>query len=126
MYQQIVLIGRLGGDPELRYTDSGMAVCTFSMATDEVRKVKDESKKVATWWRITAWGKTGENVNQYLHKGSLALVTGRIRADETTGGPRMYQRDDGSWAASYEMTANEVKFLDSKSSEAKTTDDVPF
>ena len=127
MYQHIILIGRLGTDPELRYMDSGQAVCTFSLATSDKWTGKDGAKKEqTTWWRVTAWGKTGENVNSFLKKGAQVMVTGKLRPDEN-GSPRVFQKSDGNWASSYELTASEVKFLDSKkTSEGATEDEIAF
>lgn len=115
MYATIILAGNLGRDPELRYTPSGQAVANFSIATNRQYTSGDGEKvKETTWFRITAWGKTGEVCNQYLTKGSKVLVEGRLNADQETGGPRIWERDDGTPAANFEVTANTVKFLSSR------------
>ncbi|MEN4100416.1 MAG: single-stranded DNA-binding protein, partial [Anaerolineaceae bacterium] len=64
-----------------------------------------------------AWGKTAENCNQYLRKGSLALVEGRLVCDPETGGPRLYTRQDGLPAASFEVSASTVRFLSGRDGE---------
>jgi single-strand DNA-binding protein len=112
MYQKIIIVGNLGKDPEMRYAPNGDAVTNLNVATN--RKYTDKSGqlvKETTWFRVSVWGKQAENCNQYLKKGSLVLVEGRLQADKSTGGPRVFSRQDGSSGASFEMTANEVKFL---------------
>ncbi|MEK6574711.1 MAG: single-stranded DNA-binding protein [Chloroflexota bacterium] len=112
MYQKTIIVGNLGKDPEMRYAPNGDAVTNLNVATN--RKYTDKSGqlvKETAWFRVSAWGKQAENCNQYLKKGSLVLVEGRLQADKTTGGPRVYSKSDGSHGASFEMTALEVKFL---------------
>lgn len=115
-YQKLIIVGNLGADPELRWTQSGHAVTNFSMAvnrsyTDSNGQQIDET----TWYRISVWGGQAEAVNQYLQQGSRVLVEGRLKSDPETGGPRVYQRQDGTWGASYEVTARRVVFLSSRS-----------
>lgn len=117
MYHEQTIIGNLGKDPDMRYTPDGKAVCTFSVAASNR---KDET----VWFRVTAWEKLAETCNQYLHKGSKVMVKGALRADES-GNPRVYKRNDDSWAASYEVTAQTVRFLSGKEEQA-VQDDVPF
>ncbi|MBN1317714.1 MAG: single-stranded DNA-binding protein [Anaerolineales bacterium] len=113
MYQRIVLVGNLGGDPEMRYLPDGQAVTNFSIATN--RKWNDrasgEQREETIWWRISVFGAQAETCNQYLSKGRQVLVEGRMRPDPNTGGPRIWQRQDGTYGASYEMTAFTVRFL---------------
>ena len=104
MYQKIFIVGNLGKDPEMAYTPDGKARTTFSVATSE-RKDK------TAWFRVTAWERTAEIVNQYAKKGQRVLVEGRLEFDAETGGPRVYQKKDGSWAASFEVSASVVKLL---------------
>lgn len=73
--------GRLGGDPEFKYTTSGTAICTFSLA---VNTGWGERQKT-TWWRVTAFGKTAENANQLLKKGSWVMVHGESYTEDWTG-----------------------------------------
>lgn len=123
MYQKLIIIGNLGSNPEQRFTPSGDPVTTFSVATSRRYGEKDET----TWFRVSVWGKQAESCNQYLRKGSKVFVSGRLACDKATGGPRVYQRDDGTWAASFEIMASEVKFLDSKPEATRPDDDyVPF
>ena len=106
MYHKIIIVGNLGSDPAMKYTTDGKAVATISVAASNR---KDET----VWFRVTVWDKQAESCSQYLHKGSKVLVEGALKAD-ANGNPRVYQRDDGGWAASYEITASAVKFLSGK------------
>jgi single-strand DNA-binding protein len=118
MYHKVILVGNLGRDPEMRYTPSGQQVTNFSMATSEKWTGQDGQLHDRTiWWRVTVWGKAAENVNQYLKKGSKVLVEGRMNADQN-GNPRTFQRQDGSVGASFEVTAQTVKFLSSRTETA--------
>ena len=79
---RVQLIGNLGKDPEVRYTPTGTKVCTFSMAVNRSWKGRDGSVKDATdWFNIEVWGKLGEICQQYLHKGSLVYIEGRLQTD---------------------------------------------
>jgi single-strand DNA-binding protein len=112
MYQKITLVGNLGRDPELRYTPEGTPVASFSVATNRKWTNGDGSQSEETvWFRVTAWRRMAEVVNQYLSKGRQVFVEGRLRPDHETGGPRVYERNDGSHGASFEVTALTVKFL---------------
>ncbi|MBE9474670.1 MAG: single-stranded DNA-binding protein, partial [Chloroflexi bacterium] len=70
--------------------------------------------KETTWFRISTWGKTAEVCNQYLKKGSKVLVEGRLKPDPDTGSPRTFTRQDGTTGASFELTANQVRFLSTR------------
>ena len=117
MYQKLILIGNLGSNPEMRFTPSGDPVTTFSVATSRKYGEKDET----TWFRVSVWGKQAETCNQYLTKGSKVLVEGRLKAE-----PNVYQRKDGTWASSYEMTAENVRFLSGKDEANVPVEDYPF
>ena len=82
---KVLLIGRLGKDPEVRYTTTGGSVATFSVATNENWTDKNGQKQERTeWHRIVAWGKLGEICGQYLSKGREAFVEGRLQTREWT------------------------------------------
>lgn len=116
MYQLVVLIGRLGKDPEMKYLPNGDPVTTFSLATDRQWNDKQGAKqKETTWWRVSVWGKMADNANTYLSKGKLCLVQGRINIDSKTGGPRLWTGQDGVVHSSLEITAENIRFLSSKS-----------
>jgi single-strand DNA-binding protein len=115
MFQTIILAGNLGRDPEMRYTPSGQAVTSFSVATNrQYTNNNGETVKETIWFRISAWGKQAETCNQYLKKGSKVLVEGRLTADAATGGPRIWTGQDGSPRASFEVSSQTVRFLSSR------------
>lgn len=106
MYQKLILIGRLGRDPEMRYTPDGTPVTSFSVATD--RRWTDSSgqqQSRTVWFRVTAWRRLAETCNQYLTKGRLVMVEGEVQE------PRVYQGRDGEWRASLDVTARNIQFL---------------
>ena len=119
MFHTIIVVGNLGRDPEMRYTPSGQAVTNFSIATS--RQYTDSSGqqvKETIWFRVATWGKLAETCNQYLHTGSRVLVEGRLVPDLNTGGPRIWNRQDGTPGASFEITAQTVRFLSSRAEDA--------
>lgn len=109
MFQKMTIAGFLGRDPEMRYLPDGTAVSNFSVAVSDGWG----DKKKTIWFRISAWRKQAETVNQYLSKGSKVLIEGRMQADEH-GNPRQWNRQDGSVASSFELTATTVTFLNNK------------
>jgi single-strand DNA-binding protein len=115
MFHTIIIAGNLGRDPEMRYTPSGQAVTSFSVATNRQYTASNgETVKETIWFRVSVWGKMAEVTNQYLKKGSKVLVEGRLTADPATGGPRMWTGNDGHARASFEVTAQTVRFLSSR------------
>jgi len=115
MYQKLIIIGNLGRDPEQRFLESGKAVTSFSVATSEKWTGQDGQPQERTvWWRVSAFGKLAEICKDYLHKGSKVYVEGRVQADPKTGGPRIWNGQDGAPRASFELTADTVKFLSPK------------
>ncbi len=115
MYHTLILVGNLGRDPEMRYTPSGQAVANFTVAVnDNYTNSQGERVDRTIWIRVSTWGKLAETCNQYLKKGRKVLVEGRLTPDISTGGPRVWTRQDGTPSASYEITANTVRFLSSK------------
>ena len=117
MYHTIIIVGNLGRDPEMRFTPTGQAVTNFSVATNRQYTASDGTKvKETIWFRISAWGKSAEICNQYLRKGSRVLVEGRLVPDMKTGGPRIWEGQNGP-AASFEVSANTVRFLSSRDDE---------
>lgn len=133
MFHTIIIVGNLGKDPEMKYTPSGQPVTNFSVASN--RSYNDgngQPVKETTWFRIVAWGKLAETCNQHLKSGSKVLVEGRLTPDPDTGSPRIWNRQDGSSGASYEVTASTVRFLSSRGENGGETagspgsDDIPF
>ena len=112
MYQKIVVVGNVGNEPQLRYTPDGTPVCNFSVATNRKWSKPDGEKGEETvWFRITVWRRMAEVCHQYIQKGRQVLVEGTLKPDPETGDPHVYQRNDGSYGAQYEVTAATVKFL---------------
>jgi single-strand DNA-binding protein len=112
-FQTLILVGNLGKDPEMRYTPSGQAVTSMSVATNRQYTGSDgQLVKETTWFRVSVWGKQAETCNQYLRKGSRVLVEGRLVPDPKTGSPRIWQGQNGP-GASFEVSAFTVKFLSS-------------
>ena len=121
MYHKIIIVGNLGRDPEMRYLPNGTPVTNFSVATNRTyTNANGERVQETIWFRVAAWGKQAETVNQYLHKGSRVLVEGRLVPDPATGGPRIWTRQDGTAAASYEISAITVRFLSSRGESGDT------
>lgn len=91
---KVILIGNLGGAPEVRYTQSGQVVASFNVATNEKWKGKDgQNQEKTEWHKIVAWGKTAENCGQYLNKGSPVYIEGRLQTrewEDKNGGGKRY------------------------------------
>ncbi len=117
-YQSTTIVGNLGRDPEMRYLPSGQPVTSFSVATSR-SYTNNQGQKIeeTIWFRVSVFGKAAESCNQYLKKGSKVLVEGRLQADKS-GGPRIWTRQDGTPAASFEISANTVRFLSSRGDHA--------
>jgi len=122
---KVILIGRLGKDVDLRYSPNGTAVATFSVATDEIRKGSNgEKEKHTEWHRVVIFGKLAEHCNEYLHKGSLICLEGRLRS-------RDYEDREGIKRYVTEIYADTVRFLDRKPESGppeshSADDDLPF
>ena len=106
MYQQIILIGNLGNDPEMRYTPSGVAVASFSLAVNRSWTGQDGQRQdKTTWFRVSVWNKQAETVTQYLSKGRQVMVVGEVEE------ARVFNDRDGNPRASLEVKAQSVRFL---------------
>lgn len=102
---KVILLGRLGQDPELKYTPGGSPVCNFSMATTEAWTDKQGQKQEKTeWHRIVVWGKLAELCNQYLAKGRQAFIEGRLQT-------RSWDDKDGNKRYTTEVLASTVQFI---------------
>ena len=141
MYQQITIVGYLGGDPEMRYTPSGVPVTNFNVATSRRWTNQDGTPgKETTWFRVTTWGKQAETCNQYLSKGRLVLVEGRVGGDRlsqedgsTQIVPHAWVGQDGEPRAQFGITARVVSFLGERETAAPggpagemEPEDIPF
>jgi len=112
MFDQITIIGNLGRDAEMRYTPGGQPVSNFSVAANRVRKDADGNVvKSTVWYRASLWGKTAEKLTEYLTKGKTVLIEGQLQTDKATGGPRVYEKNDGTSGASFEVFVNTIKLL---------------
>jgi len=105
-FNKVILLGRLTREPELRFTNSGTAVCSFGLAVNEKYKSGDEWQEKVHFVDISVWGKAGENVAQYLKKGSQALIDGKLN----------YQtwEAQGEKKSKLEVVANNIQFMDKK------------
>lgn len=108
MVNKVILVGRLGRDPEMRYTPAGDPVCNFTLATDEVyRDRAGERQRRTEWHRIVAWRKLAEQCAQLLSKGKLVYVEGRLRT-------RQWDDRDGNKRTSTEIEINTMRILTPK------------
>lgn len=104
---KVLLIGNLGKDPEVRYTQGGAAVANFSVATNEKWTKDGQAQEKTEWHRIVVWGKTAENCGQYLKKGRSVYIEGRLQT-------RKWQDKEGRDQYTTEIVAQFVQFLGSK------------
>jgi single-strand DNA-binding protein len=127
MFHRVTIIGFVGGDPQMRYTPDGTPVTNFSVATRQVvskervatcpegwkDSLNGKNWELTTWFRVTAWRKLAEAVNEFVAKGNQVFVEGDLKGEATSGtqNPRIWQGNDGEYRASYEITARTVKFL---------------
>jgi len=131
MVNRVTLVGRLGRDPETKFTAAGQAVANFSIATDETYKDKTGARQKRTeWHRIIVWGKQAEIAQQYLKKGALIFVEGRIQSREW--------EKDGEKHRSFEIVSSNFRMLEAKKNGAQagqtepgesieiTDEDIPF
>ena len=107
MVNKVILVGRLGRDPELRYTPSGAAVANFSLATDERWSSGGETQTRTEWHNIVVWSKLAEICNQYLTKGRLVFIEGRLQT-------RDWEDKDGNKRRTTEVVATDMKMLGGK------------
>lgn len=110
---KVILIGNLGQDPEMRYTQSGDAVCNISVATSESwnDKSSGDKKEATEWHRVVMFRKLGEIAGEYLKKGSKVYIEGKLQT-------RKWQDDSGNDRYTTEIVANQMQMLDSKGSGA--------
>lgn len=109
-----ILVGNLGRDPELRYTQSGQPVCTFSIATSESWGKGDDRQEKTEWHNVVIWARKGEVAAEYLKKGSKVYIEGRIQT-------RKWQDKDGKDCYTTEVVARDMQFLDSKKNGKSST-----
>jgi single-strand DNA-binding protein len=129
MLNKIMLIGNLGKDPDMSYTEAGVAITKFSLAVNRRYKSQSgERKEETTWFNIVAFNQLAETMNTYLHKGSKVYIEGRMTS-------RKYTDKEGVERTAWEVTASDMQMLDPKGasqggdadvSGASTPDEIPF
>ena len=108
MVNKAILIGRLGKDPEVRYTPDGLMITNFNLATDESRKDKNGERVQKTeWHRVVTFGKLAEICGKYLVKGKLIFIEGRIQT-------RAWDDKDGNKRYTTEIVASDMRMLEAK------------
>ena len=129
MYQQITLVGNLGGDPQMRYTQDGTPVTSFRVATNRRWSGQDgTTQEKSVWFRVSAWQRLAETCNQYLTKGQRVLVVGDMEE------PSIWTDREGNVRASLEVRARNVQFLSTRAEaqglatgpEQGVEEDMPF
>ncbi len=116
---KVILIGRLGKDPELKYTPSGTPVAKFSLATDEVFKdASGEQQRRTEWHNIVAWKRLAEICGEYLTKGKQVYIEGSIRS-------RQWEDQSGNKRTGYDIVAREMKMLGSKGDSERSATERP-
>jgi len=116
MFQKMIVMGRLGADPEMRYTPKGSPVTNLSIAVSE--------GNTTTWFRVVAWGKLAEVCNQYLGKGQMVLVEGKMQR-------RMWEDKEGRSRETWQLQADRVIFLSGEATrerieESEDEEEIPF
>ena len=106
-FQQVIIVGNLGRDPETKYLQSGVAVCNFTVAVSSFSGQGEQRQEKTTWFRVAAWRELGERCQQYLAKGRQVMVIGSVDV-------RAYTDGSGQPQASLELTARDVRFLGSR------------
>lgn len=105
MFQECIIVGNLGADPEMRYMPDGRPVTNFNVAVNRVwTDEQGQRQERTTWFRVAVWGRQAEICNQYLKKGRQVLVSGEVEA-------RAFLGQDGQPRASLELRATRVRFL---------------
>ena len=115
MYQQLMLIGHLGTDPEMRYTASGVPVTNFNLAVSRRwTNPEGQTQEKTTWFRVSLWRRQAEIASQYLAKGHRVMIIGEVDS------ARPWTDRDGNLRASIEVTASELKLMENRASNSHT------
>jgi single-strand DNA-binding protein len=116
---KLILIGNVGRDPEMKYTPSGQAVTSFSVASNHKYKTASgEQREDVEWFNCSAWGKLAEVCNQYLTKGQQVYIEGRLKS-------RTYQTQNGETRFSNDVMVSQFQFLGSRSGAQSDAQDSP-
>jgi single-strand DNA-binding protein len=105
---QVIIVGRLGADPDVRYTTSGTAVAKLNVATVDSVKKNDQWEDLTEWHKVVVWGKSAEFCGQYMTKGSLVSIVGSIRTNQ-------WEDKDGNKRYTTEILARDVQMMGGKS-----------
>jgi single-strand DNA-binding protein len=106
-FQQLIIVGNVGRDPEFKYVNDGVPVCTFSVAVSKVTGRGEQRSEKTTWFRVTIWRERAETASQLIKKGQRILLVGEVSASA-------YVAQDGKPTASLEMTASEFRLLSAR------------
>lgn len=124
-YAKLLIVGNVGRDPDMRYLPDGTAVTTLSVATNRTwNNAAGEKQTETTWFRVTCWRKQAEIAAQYLAKGRQVMIEGRLKPD-ATGNPTVYQKNDGTSGASYEMVCERLVLIGSRGEHTELGDAAP-
>ena len=120
-FQQTIIIGNVGRDPDMRYTPQGVPVCDFSVAVTRKWKQGDEQREETTWFKVVCWRALAEIASQYVTKGRQVMLAGRVEADA-------YIAKDGEARAELVLTAQDMQLLGARGDtvEDDTGEDAPF
>lgn len=124
-YQHQIAVGNVGRDPEMRYTQAGVAVCSFTLAVNRKFGQGESAQEETTWFKVTCWNKLAELANQYVRKGGQVLVSGTVSVSA-------YLDKSGQPQATLELRADNFQLLGSRGDEdsgsaGRTTDEeIPF
>lgn len=132
MYHKISMIGRVGRDPEVKNVKNGLKLTSFSIAVDIHGKQKEQ--KVTIWPKITVFDAAADFVREFVKKGDLVMVEGRLSPDPATGTPKLFQKKNGAYGSSYDIVGEKVQLLSSKNRQRTNAepmgqsipDDIPF
>ncbi len=140
---RVILVGRLGKDPEIKYTPSGTPMASFSLATDENRKDSDGNRQTVTeWHNIILWGKQAEIAGEFLKKGRLIYIEGRLQTrswEDSQSGTQRYRtevvgerfvmlggRGDGGESADHDRSSAPMPTRSSPETRSEDDEDLPF
>lgn len=121
-FQKIILVGNLGKDPEKRFTTDGKAITNFSLAVNKKYTGSDgETKEKVNWFNISVFGKQADSCEEYLKKGSMVLVEGEVQDPYAWA-----SKEDGTPKATNQVTAHNVRFLNTQKKENNDDEECPF
>lgn len=111
MHHSIIILGRLGNDPEIRYMPNGEVFARFNVASNRTLIKDGVKKRETTWFRIYTFGRMAHFAEKYLKRGRNVFVEGHLRSNPKTGGPTIYRTKTNQFIASYEVLADSIRFI---------------